>query len=460
MKALVAAGAAVITYCSLLIPLSHAQPGSLDFTFNPGSGANNTPLCAALQTNGQIIIGGNFSTVNNATRHYVARLNPDGSLDSSFDVGVGPQSSVHILTVQDDGKILIGGTFDSINGLSYSGLARLRPDGSVDTTFPNMLIYATALGKQTDGSILVNAYYPASPPQSNCIVRLTEAGVLDPSFRHAFFTGGDTASAFAFQSSGQVIVAGGFSEISGSTLSYLARLNTNGGLDTNFNAGIAGGSVYCLAITPQDQIIIGGSFSSVNGYSRVGVARLNADGTVDATFNPGLGVFSGFVEAIALEQDGKMFIGGAFTGFDGTNRSGLARLNTDGSLDLSFDPKISSGGLNGGLVTSLLSQPDGKLIVGGGASDFNGTQMNGIARLYTDSSPTNALQFLATGQYFGTFLQGVVSNTYRIEWTTNLNTPSLWTPLFNVTLQANPQFVADPNPPLGQRFYRAVQVSP
>jgi uncharacterized delta-60 repeat protein len=287
---------------------------------------------------------------------------------------------------------------------------------------------------------------------------------LDVTFNLASVIGayGNYASAFAFQSDGRIIVGGPFTTISGASRNYIARLDSNGSVDTNFNVGIAGSgatSVLCMAITPQDQIIIGGSFSSVNGYSRSGIARLNSDGSVDTTFNPGLGASSWYsslgVESVAVQSDGKVVIGGIFTGLNGTNRVNIARLNTNGSLDLTFNAGMSAAAT----VTCVASQPDGKTVVGGVAGTFNGILMNGTARLNGDDSTTNTVQFLTSRQYFGTYLQGTVSNTYRIEWTENVDTPSLWTPLFNVTLQTNPQFVLDPNPLSGrQRFYRAVEL--
>src|ERR1700689_5149847 len=91
--------------------LSHAQPGSLDMTFNPGSGANAAIACMALETNGQIVIGGNFTSFNGASQNYVARLNADGSLDTTFYPGVGPSGAVQAVAVQSNGEILIAGGF-------------------------------------------------------------------------------------------------------------------------------------------------------------------------------------------------------------------------------------------------------------------------------------------------------------------------------------------------------------
>jgi len=451
----------LFTLCSSALA---QQAGSLDMTFNPGSAANATVLCMALQTNGQIVIGGYFTTFNDANRHYIALLNTDGSVDSSFDPGIGPNDAVSALALQPDRKILICGSFSGLNSLPCFGFARLRADGSVDTGFTNLFGSLRALGLQNDGKVLVSGTYPATGPYTNCIARVNMNGTLDVTLNLACVTGanGDYASAFGMQSDGQIIVGGPFTTISGTSRNYLARLNSDGSVDTNFNAGITGSgaiSVFCIAITPQDQIIIGGNFSSVNGYSRSGVARLNSDGSVDTTFNPGLGASAGYgwlgVESVVVQNDGKVVIGGNFTSLNGTNRVNVARLNTNGSLDLTFNAGMSAAAT----VTCVASQPDGKTVVGGVAGTFNGILMNGIARLNGDNSPTNTVQFLTSRQYFGTYLQGTVSNTYRIEWTANVDTPSLWTPLFNVTLQTNPQFVLDPNPLSGgQRFYRAVEL--
>ena len=447
----------LFTFCNSALA---QQAGSLDMTFNPGSAANATVLCMALQTNGQIVIGGYFTTFNNANRHYIALLNTDGSVDSSFDPGIGPNDAVSALALQPDGKILICGSFSQLNNLPCYNFARLRPDGSVDTGFTNLFGSLRALGLQNDGKILVSGTYPATGPYTNCVARVNTNGTLDVTFKLARVTGagGDYASAFGLQSDGRIIVGGPFTTIGGISRNGLARLNPDGSVDTNFNAGVAGG-VLCMAITSQDQIIIGGSFSSVNGYSRSGIARLNSDGSVDTAFNPGLGAASEYgwlgVEGVALQSDGKVVIGGSFTSLNGTNRVNIARLNTNGSLDLTFNAGMSVAAT----VSCVASQPDGKTVVGGVAGTFHGIQMNGIARLNGDNSPTNTVQFLTSRQYFGTYLQGTVSNTYRIEWTVNVDAPSLWTPLFNVTLQTNPQFVLDPNPLSGrQRFYRAVEL--
>jgi hypothetical protein len=111
-----------------------AQPGSLDITFNPGTGASGDIRCMVLQTNGQIIIGGFFATFNGSPHNCFARLNTDGSVDESFDSPTA-HDAVNNVALQANGTILIGGNFTAWNGLPYNGVARLRSDGSVDTSF-------------------------------------------------------------------------------------------------------------------------------------------------------------------------------------------------------------------------------------------------------------------------------------------------------------------------------------
>jgi uncharacterized delta-60 repeat protein len=440
------------------------QPGSLDATFNPGSGEDNpTTYSLALQSNGQIVIAGDFSTFNGANRPKVARLNSDGSLDTAFGpVPLGDQSvfSPRVLLMQPDGKILLGGL-----GAGGPGVARLRSDGSLDTAFSpgvrNGSILALAL--QPDGKVLVGGAFAYSVNGTNyagTMARLNTNGTLDGTFTtaNALAQGSSGfANAIGLQSNGQIIIGGSFDTIDGYSRNGIARLNMDGSVDTNFDAGIAAaGSVACLAVTVQDQIVIGGAITTVNGYGRNEIARLNADGSVDTAFNPGLGIQGNSVASVTVQTNGKVIVGGRFNYVNNTNRVGVARLNNDGSLDLSFN----NGAGADNEVNSVVLQPDAKILIGGTFDNFNGTNINGIARLNGDNSSTTNLQLLAASMYFGMNMSGVVSNTYRIEWTSQLDIPSLWTPLSNVTLKTNPQFILDPSPATGQRFYRAVQIAP
>lgn len=130
----------------------------------------------------------------------------------------------------------------------------------------------------------------------------------------------------------------------------------------------------------------------------------------------------------------------------------IVRLNSNGTYDPSFDPKSVAGGIG---VFSF--QPDGKLLIGGGFTSIGGTNINNIAHLNGSNTNAAGLQFLSMGLYAGSFLNGIVGNTYRIEWTTDLSKPDLWVPLFDITLKTKPQIIVDPKPPtVKQRFCRAV----
>jgi uncharacterized delta-60 repeat protein len=127
---------AVLAPCGLIFSAT-AQPGSVDLSFNPGSSVNGTIHCLALQSDGKILIGGVFTTVNEAVRNRVARLNTDGSTDFDFDPGSGISgvNTNFAMAVQSDGKIIVGGHFTAVNGTNRNRIARLNADGSLDPSF-------------------------------------------------------------------------------------------------------------------------------------------------------------------------------------------------------------------------------------------------------------------------------------------------------------------------------------
>ncbi|RYZ13646.1 MAG: hypothetical protein EOO70_08385, partial [Myxococcaceae bacterium] len=205
--------------------------GSLDTSFNPGTGENAMIYSLALQSDGKVLLGGAFTSINGTTRNRVGRLNADGSLDMGFDVGTVVNSTgsiwgsatplVRALAVQSDGKVLVGGTFTSINGTARRNIVRLNASGSVDTSFlvngPSNTVYTIAL--QSDGKMLLGCI-------SGRIVRLNANGSDDWSF-YADTGTNDTFNAIALQSDGKVLVGGSFSSISGKARSYLDRLDND-----------------------------------------------------------------------------------------------------------------------------------------------------------------------------------------------------------------------------------------
>lgn len=354
-----------------------AQAGSNDPTFNPGAGANSYITCITLQPDGKILIGGNFTSYDNTGRSRIARLNVDGSLDTGFDPGTGTNGAVYAMALQPDGKILLGGDFTLFDGEVCENMVRLNPTGDMDTTFhpvPNNPIYSIII--QPDGKIITGSHidmpdlshglsvkrmhpdgsadvYFQCPvndldvnalnlqPDGKIIVaglllthgtgqylipvfRLNSDGSRDTTFILKSLHYQTTGHATALQSDGKILLAGHFA------LNYqgrsLLRLNTNGQRDGMFQVGPANGKqIYTVSIQTDGKIIIGGNFEYVNFVPLNGLARLNVDGTLDTTFDPGSGA-DNTIFATAIQPDGKVIVGGRFLSYDGTPRTRLARV--------------------------------------------------------------------------------------------------------------------------------------
>jgi uncharacterized delta-60 repeat protein len=443
--------------------LLRGQPGSLDVTFNPGTGADVAVNVISLQPDGKMLLAGSFTQFNGVTRKRFARLNTDDSLDTSFDPGDGISGGVTTLSslaLPNDGTLIIAGYFSAIDGVPCNSIARLRTDGSLDTSFnltgiSNASFNCVAL--QTNGQIVVGGGFTVAINGTNCnnVARLNSDGTLDTTFNPGTGANG-SVKAIALQQDGKILIGGSFTSVNGTNCYGIVRLNPDGSMDTNFTFVPTLGSPDCITIQTNGAILMGGQFVNLNGYSRHGVVRLNADGTLDLGFNATIMTGSTIVSTIALQPDGKVISVGAFGYVNGVSGAYLVRLNSDGSLDNNFTPPATDPAI----TAVALQKTDGKILIGGSFTQVNGTNINRIARLNGDSPPSTTLNLLNPQIYFGMNLSGVVSNVYRIEYTSDLKIPSLWTPLINITLQTNPQFVLDTNPASGQRFYRAVQVSP
>lgn len=354
--------------------------GSLENGFDPGTGADNIVYTTTVQADGRIVIGGTFTSVNGVGRVRIARLNADGGLDTSFDPGTGADNTVFSTTVQPDGKIVISGDFTSVNGVGRNRIARLNADGSLDTGFDpgagvNDIVYAMAL--QADGKIMIGGFFTSvGGVGRNRVARLNADGSLDTGFDPG--TGASaTVNSVTVQPDGKIIIGGTFQTVRGASLRRIARFNADGSLDTSFNPGSgASMTVYTTPLQPDGKIVIGGLFLSVDGVSRSRIARLNPNGSLDTSFDPGSGA-SELVASLTVQADGKILMSGTFVTVNGVSRNRIARLNADGSVDTGFDPGTGANNI----VYSMSVQPDGKIVVGGLFTSVNGTARNRIARL-------------------------------------------------------------------------------
>jgi uncharacterized delta-60 repeat protein len=369
--------------------LARLNPGgATDNSFNYILAFPGSARIAAIQADGKILVAGNFEYVNETPRSNFARFNADGSLDESFNVTVSFANNgfTSILTVvpQLDGKIVIGGNFTTVNGQTVNRITRLRADGSIDPDFniastagPNGTV--TAVVNLPDGKIFVIGSFTAfSGSARPGLVRLNQNGSVDITFDAPFTSGGNTITATMLQSDGKLLLAGTFTQTNGTQRRGVIRLNSNGSIDEGFNM-VTDGLIYSIVAQPDGKILIGGSFITINGVSRRNIARLNADGVVDATFSPRSGA-SSQVNAIVLQADGKIIIGGDFSTVNGIRRTRLARLNSNGSLDdFNIDFFINPGFFSN--VTTLVMQSGGRLLIGGNFTQIGGLSRVGLARL-------------------------------------------------------------------------------
>ncbi len=368
--------------------------GSVDRSFDPGSGADGGVTAAALQSDGSILIGGSFTHVNGVVRNYLARLKPDGKVDGSFDAGAnGP---VHAIVLQPDGRILVGGTFTLLCQATTGGLARLNPDGTLDSSFaPGLGVSISeveSMGLQADGRVLTSCIFSkAGAGRSRGLLRLNPDGQLDTSFNALV---NDTVSSFVQQQDGKIVIGGLFYMVNGTLSGCVARLQPDGSLDSTFDVPrlTYPFGVDCLVAQPDGGILVGGSGISPAGDRLVPpLARLNADGSIDFAFNVHRGVGGYDVRTAVLQPDGKVIIGGMFTSVEGVYRGGVARLGRDGKLDPSFDPQRIIGTAYGPsesipVIHTVAVQPDGKVLIGGGVTTINGVGRKHIARLNPDGS--------------------------------------------------------------------------
>jgi uncharacterized delta-60 repeat protein len=260
----------------LALPLcAPAAPGDLDLTFDPGSGLDGYVAAVAVQPDGKLIIGGSFTTVAGLMRNQVARLNPDGTGDPSFDARTllndSPDlvpATVWCTALQPDGKVLIAGSFTKINEVVVNRIARLNANGSLDTSFntgtgANGLVNSIVL--QPDGKILIGGYFSAvNNTHRQHVARVDLDGTVDTSFDPENAIGDwDLVNALALQPDGKLLVGSGYSGL-------LVRLNPDGSTDPSF-ARREDDQVYAIALQRDGKIVIGGrtaSFTTNAGRDR------------------------------------------------------------------------------------------------------------------------------------------------------------------------------------------------
>lgn len=388
---------ALIFIQSFVNDKTYAQTdGNLDPSFVINAGFDNTVMTTVIQPDGKVVAGGFFTTYKGFPRNRIARLNIDGSFDTTFNIGEGFNGVVYTIAQQSDGKIVVGGEFTTYNNVPQNRICRLNTDGSLDTSFvlgtgfgiysPVGFCFVNTIAIQPDGKIMAAGRFGKynETSQQN-IARINSDGSPDASFYVGSRFNFDVKS-IALQQDGKIVAGGSFSSYNGYDRKYIARLNTNGTLDTSFNVGtgfggsLANNQVNTVAVQPDGKVLVGGYFTTYKNGTQNRIVRLNNDGSVDTSFATGAGFDNYFVNTFAVQPNGKILVGGGFISYNGTDRRCMARLNTDGGLDTTFDIGTGfSGTLSN--VETISVHSDGKIIVGGWFTSYKGLPQARIARL-------------------------------------------------------------------------------
>ena len=298
------------------------------------------------------------------------RYNADGTIDTTWEQPSMQSFGTDILTLalQADESLLIGGSFPTMNGVSRPNFIRLLPAGNVDLTFtpPAAMPVVQQIKPLASGKII----YASAGKLS----RLNSDGSLDQTFVFPT-TITSVHRFFALASNEQPVL---FALMQSGSI-QLIRLLADGEIDASFNTSVRiYGQAVGIAVQPDSKTIVAGTFTNANTLARTNLARFNSDGSADPTFDTGTG-FNSAPSKIVVQPDGKILVAGPFSTFNGNPVSGLVRLNSDGTLDGSFAPVIT------GVVGAEL-EPSGKVLVFGSFSTINGSNNARLARLNADGS--------------------------------------------------------------------------
>ena len=275
--------------------------------------------------------------------------------------------------------MLIGGGFNSYQGTVTGGLVKLDVNATKVASFHTNLgsgVNGTvkSIGFQSDSSIIVTGGFTTvnSAIVSVRMAKISSAGVFDSTFASNLGTGfNQEVSTAAILSDDKIIAGGQFTTVNGNSSgrSYIGKISSTGAEYTTAEYtyyGLMGnGYVYSIAQQTDGKILVGGAFNIFNGATRNYLVRLNSDGSEDTAFSTNIGTgFNNNINVIAIQSDGKILVGGLFTSFNGATRNYLVRLNSDGTSDSTFYTNLGTGAFNGP-VTSVVVLSDGSILVGG-----------------------------------------------------------------------------------------------
>lgn len=359
------------------------------YIYGPPGGAfglNNAVRAIVVDSNNKILVGGDFTS----PRNYIARLNSDGTEDTTFNPGTGADAAVTHIALQSDEHIIIGGSFATVNGTNKAGVARLAATGSLDSAFGTGLYGGTlqALAVQPDDKVLLGGDFFGLNGTYDLpkLVRTSADGVLDNTFTQLVpnYDGGNSLVSNYFQAitsllvlPNKIIVGGWYSSIifNGNPLYHNARIYILEKTDGYYSSSVTFKSgptnteisthsdVFALAELSDGQPLAGGSFIQddyTNSYY-YGLCLISSTTWQPvSTFKPVVGAQAD-LKSLALQSDGNLLASGDFYLVNSTAKNGVARFATTGSLDTT----LTTPAIEGGPVNAIQVRADGKLLMGG-----------------------------------------------------------------------------------------------
>ena len=361
--------------------------GTYDASFTQGTHDLNGVIRKILVlSNGNILVAGSFTTFNGTTVGRLVRLLPNGTLDAGFNTGTAANAVIEDMLLQPDGKIIIAGSFTSFNSTAVNRLARLNVDGTLDATFTGTADNTVfSIAPISGNRILVAGNFTSvSGVLRNRVAVLSQNGTTDNVFGASLSLANGIVNKAIELSDGSIMVAGQFTTFNGQVRPSHARLTETGAIVGSYSIepnGAIGGIITGLLQQIEGNIVLTGSFQFLQRINFGGITRINFQGAIEPTFNPNGGAGSylnRYVTCMERLTDGRIMIGGFFSKYNGIPCYNIMRLTADGVPDPTFNPG-DEGPV--GQVRALAVQPDNKTIISGSFPRVDGVSVPGFARL-------------------------------------------------------------------------------
>lgn len=322
---------------------------------------------------------------------WIRSIESGWELDTTFNIQTN--RTISTFALQKDGKILIGGYFTEVNKQVCTKMGRLYPDGNLDTSFNPFAIYVNSqilrgikrieIGLDSQIYCISNGGFTEPigwmTPDGK---QLTSIAFLPVAEDEILARGSELINfeirAFVLQDDGKVVLGGSLFELLKKPGDNIVRFNADHSMDNTYNPGVANSYIVTLALQADAKLLVSGSIGKIGGVRQKGIfnetmVRLNPNGTLDNSFT--VNCNGGRIQAVAIQPNGNIIIGGYFKKINGTPCKYIGRLNPDGSTDTTFNSEVNKP------VSSLALQPDGKIVLGGTFTEICGKNHERIARL-------------------------------------------------------------------------------